>query len=314
MLVRLLARASGTGRRVSSGGAKIIFSDTNTHCRGEENYRRSGVTDAMRIPKDAYYAHQVMWDGWVDTEKPRTYLIGHWNYEPSVTKPVYVVSNADKVQLFLNGKSLGWGKQEYRFLYTFENVAYEAGVLEAISYDETGNECSRARLETAGEPEALRLKLIQSPQGFKADGADMVLVEVEVVDKAGRRCPLANDAIQFNLEGPAEWRGGIAQGPDNYILSSTLPVECGVNRALIRSTTQAGNIHLTASAKGLKPAELSFTSTPVESQNGLSTYLPGELLQGSLLRGETPCTPSLGNKNRCAHSFGPSRSQPGKRS
>ena len=283
----------GTGRRVSSGGAKIIFSDTNTHCRGEENYRRSGVTDAMRIPKDAYYAHQVMWDGWVDTEKPRTYLIGHWNYEPSVTKPVYVVSNADKVQLFLNGKSLGWGKQEYRFLYTFENVAYEAGVLEAISYDETGNECSRARLETAGEPEALRLKLIQSPQGFKADGADMVLVEVEVVDKAGRRCPLANDAIQFNLEGPAEWRGGIAQGPDNYILSSTLPVECGVNRALIRSVTQAGNIHLTASAKGLKPAELSFTSTTVESQNGLSTYLPGELLQGSLLRGEPPCTPSF---------------------
>lgn len=283
----------GTGRRVSSGGAKIIFSDTNTHCRGEENYRRSGVTDAMRIPKDAYYAHQVMWDGWVDTEKPRTYLIGHWNYEPSVTKPVYVVSNADKVQLFLNGKSLGWGKQEYRFLYTFENVAYEAGVLEAISYDETGNECSRARLETAGEPEALRLKLIQSPQGFKADGADMVLVEVEVIDKAGRRCPLANDAIQFNLEGPAEWRGGIAQGPDNYILSSTLPVECGVNRALIRSTTQAGNIRLTASAKGLKPAELSFASAPIESQNGLSTYLPGELLQGSLLRGETPCTPSF---------------------
>lgn len=283
----------GTGRRVSSGGAKIIFSDTNTHCRGEENYRRSGVTDAMRIPKDAYYAHQVMWDGWVDTEKPRTYLIGHWNYEPSVTKPVYVVSNADKVQLFLNGKSLGWGKQEYRFLYTFENVAYEAGVLEAISYDETGNECSRARLETTGEPEALRLKLIQSPQGFKADGADMVLVEVEVIDKAGRRCPLANDAIQFNLEGPAEWRGGIAQGPDNYILSSTLPVECGVNRALIRSTTQAGNIRLTASAKGLKPAELSFASAPIESQNGLSTYLPGELLQGSLLRGETPCTPSF---------------------
>ena len=247
----------------------------------------------MRIPKDAYYAHQVMWDGWVDIEKPRTYLIGHWNYAPSVTKPVYVVSNADKVQLFLNGKSLGWGKQEYRFLYTFENVAYEAGVLEAISYDETGNECSRARLETAGEPEALRLKLIQSTQGFKADGADMVLVEVEVVDKAGRRCPLANDAIQFNLEGPAEWRGGIAQGPDNYILSSTLPVECGVNRALIRSTTQAGNIRLTASAKGLKPAELFFTSAPVESQNGLSTYLPGELLQGSLLRGETPCTPSF---------------------
>ena len=55
----------GTGKRVNSGGAKIVFSDTNTHWRGEVNYRTSGVTDAMRIPKDAFYAHKVMWDGWV---------------------------------------------------------------------------------------------------------------------------------------------------------------------------------------------------------------------------------------------------------
>ena len=47
----------GTGTRVSSGGVKIVFSDTNTHHRGEENYRRSGVTDAMRIPKDGFFAH-----------------------------------------------------------------------------------------------------------------------------------------------------------------------------------------------------------------------------------------------------------------
>ena len=54
----------GTGTRVSSGGVKIVFSDTNTHHRGESNFRMSGVTDAMRIPKDAFYAHQVMWNGW----------------------------------------------------------------------------------------------------------------------------------------------------------------------------------------------------------------------------------------------------------
>ena len=58
----------GTGRRVSSGGAKIIFSDTQTHRRGEENYRRSGVVDPLRIPKDGFFAHKVMWDGWVNTE------------------------------------------------------------------------------------------------------------------------------------------------------------------------------------------------------------------------------------------------------
>ena len=94
----------GTGTRVSSGGVKIVFSDTNTHHRGEENYRRSGVTDAMRIPKDGFYAHQVMWHGWVDTDSFQTYIIGHWNYQQGVKKPVYVVSNAPNVELFLNGR------------------------------------------------------------------------------------------------------------------------------------------------------------------------------------------------------------------
>ena len=86
----------GTGDRVNSGGVKIIFSDTNTHYRGVENYRRSGVTDAMRIPKDPFYAHQVMWDGWVDIENPRIHIVGHWNYKEDVVKPVYVVSSARK--------------------------------------------------------------------------------------------------------------------------------------------------------------------------------------------------------------------------
>src|SRR5690606_16585071 len=58
----------GTGNRVSSGGLNIIFSDSNTHFRGKENYRRSGEVDAMRIPKDAFYAHQVMWNGWVEPD------------------------------------------------------------------------------------------------------------------------------------------------------------------------------------------------------------------------------------------------------
>ena len=90
----------------------------------------------------------------------------------------------------------------------------------------------------AGKPEQIQLSFIQSPEGWKADGADMVLFQVEVMDKDGKSsCPLANDLIHFEVEGPAEWRGGIAQGENNYILSKDLPVECGINRALIRSLT-----------------------------------------------------------------------------
>ena len=282
----------GTGNRVSSGGTKIIFSDTNTHYRGAENYRRSGVTDAMRIEKDAFYAHQVMWDGWVDTEKDQTYIIGHWNYPDNTVKPVQVVSTGEEVELFLNGNSLGKGKRQYNFLFTFDNVAFKPGKLEAVSYNKAGKEISRYAVNTAGEPASLKLTAIQNPEGFHADGADMTLIQVEVVDKDGQRCPLDNRTIQFTLKGQAEWRGGIAQGKNNHILDTNLPVECGINRALIRSTTAAGKVTLTAQAKGLLSASLTLETVPVKVTGGLSTYLPQATLKGRLYRGETPSTPS----------------------
>ena len=282
----------GTGNRVSSGGTKIIFSDTNTHYRGAENYRRSGVTDAMRIEKDAFYAHQVMWDGWVDTEKYQTYIIGHWNYPDNTVKPVQVVSTGEEVELFLNGNSLGKGKRQYNFLFTFDNVTFKPGKLEAVSYNKAGKEISRYAVNTAGEPASLKLTAIQNPEGFHADGADMALIQVEVVDKVGKRCPLDNRTVQFTLNGHAEWRGGIAQGENNHILDTNLPVECGINRALIRSTTAAGKVTLTAQAKGLPSASLTLETVPVKVTGGLSTYLPQATLKGRLDRGETPATPS----------------------
>ncbi len=307
----------GTGTRVSSGGVKIIFSDTNTHHRGESNYRMSGVTDPMRIPKDAYYAHQVMWNSWVDIEHQQTYIIGHWNYKEGTIKPLYVVSTAEEVELFLNGRSLGKGKQSYRFLHTFDNVTFEAGTLEA-----KGSDGSFYKLETAGDPYQLKLTAIENPEGTKADGADMTLFEVEVLDKQGRRCPLDDRMIHFNLWGEGQWIGGIGtknnqemQRPDNnrpqglldaaatknvsgnYVGSISLPVECGVNRVLVRSTTQAGEIQLSAFAEGVKPAYISVNSEAVETEN----YLPQFTLKGRLDRGETPATPSYSDK---AHGIG----------
>ena len=304
----------GTGMRVSSGGVKIVFSDTNTHHRGESNYRTSGVTDAMRIPKDAYYAHQVMWNGWVEPEEPQTYIIGHWNYQSGTVKPVYVVSTGDEVELFLNGRSLGKGHQDYRYLFTFDNVAYESGILEAVASDG-----SRYQLETAGEPSQLKLTAIQNPEGTKADGADMILYQVEVLDKQGRRCPLDDRMIHFELWGEAQWIGGIgtrdnkamqrpddnrAEGlldaaatkniSDNYVGSMSLPVDCGVNRVLVRTTTNAGEIHLAASAEGLKPAYITLRSEMVDA----ARYQPALTLQGRLDRGETPSVPSYTEKAR----------------
>ncbi|MEI7504510.1 MAG: DUF4982 domain-containing protein, partial [Paludibacter sp.] len=294
---------AGTGKRVSSGGLNIVFSDTNTHCRGEENYRRSGEVDAMRIAKDAFFAHQVMWDGWVDNENPRTYIIGHWNYAPGTVKDIFVVSPSDKVELFLNGKSLGLGVNSNNFLHTYKNITFEAGELKAVSYDAPipiaigtpkGDlrEISSDYKKTTGQAVALKLSIIKSAGAIKADGADMVLVQVEAVDAKGQRCPNVHPMVNFDISGPADWRGGIAQGPDNYILSKSLPAECGVNRVLIRTTTQAGKVIISATSKGLTTTNIMFETVPVKVENGLNLDLPNENLPSNLKRGETPTTPS----------------------
>jgi hypothetical protein len=109
---------------------------------------------------------------------------------------------------------------------------------------------------------------------LRADGADLALVDVEVVDARGRRCPTALNMIDFSLSGPAEWRGGIAQGPDNYILAKSLPVECGVNRVMLRSTLNSGKIVLSAAANGLQSARVEVPSRPFKQSNGLSLEMP----------------------------------------
>jgi len=253
----------GTGKRVSSGGVKIIFSDTNTHCRGESNYRTSGLTDAMRLPKDSYWTHLAMWDGWVTPQRSHTYIMGHWNYPEGTVKPVYVVSDADRVTLSVNGKTYVESSVQYHFLHVFDSVRFENGAIEAVSYGQNGTELSRCRKETVGEPVQLRMESLTSPQGFVADGADMALLTFEVVDAQGRRCPLDNRSVRFTLEGPAEWIGGIGKGEGNCVGSKELPVECGVNRALVRSTTQTGAIRVVAEAQGL-PAAVCTLQTVAE--------------------------------------------------
>ncbi len=303
----------GTATRVNAGGVKIIFSDTQTHCRGAENYRRSGVTDAMRIPKDAYFAHQVMWDGWVDDIAPRTYLCGHWNYkEGEIIPRLYVVSNAPSVRLLINGKETGIEpRRMYNYLFEFRNVPYQPGSITAEGTYADGSTTTDA-ISTAGEPAALRLKSYSGPTGWRADGADVVLVEFEVVDAEGVRCPLDDRRVTFSLDGPAEWRGGIANphagdadfeanrddifrgvGNPNMVLERTLPVECGVNRVMLRSTTTPGTIRLRAEADGLTGDELVLTTNAFPTTNGLTSTLPSTGLPCYLGKGPTPTTPSF---------------------
>ena len=317
----------GTGKRVNSGGAKIIFSDSNTHARGEKNYRTSGDVDAMRIAKDSWFVHQAIWDGWVDTEQEHTYIVGHWTYEKGVVKPVYVASTADEVELSLNGKSLGKGERSNTFLFTFKDVKWEPGKLEAIGKT-NGRETSRYAIETVGKPVALKMHWVEAPEQFRADGSDIRIAEIEAVDKNGRRHPLAHDMVTFEVKGNAEYLGGVsgvvseeekalnaaakpategeitAEGghskDTNGVLSKELMLEAGVIRVMVRSTTQAGDITLTAKTKAYKPASLTATTVAVPVKDGFYVDASGKAIEAAwqnelpceLSRGETPATPS----------------------
>ncbi len=293
----------GSGKRVNSGGAKIIFSDSNTHARGEKNYRTSGDVDAMRIPKDSYFCHKVMWNGWVDNEQHGTHIIGHWNYDVNVEKPVYVCSTGDEVELFLNGQSLGKGKRSDTFLFTWDKVRFAPGTLRAVSRKD-GKDVSSHQLKTAGAPAALRMTWVGSNgNAFRADGADMRIAEVEAVDKDGNRCPLAASKLHFSVEGQATYLGGISgvvkeeerllnetmtkahdegreitltgasareghSTDDNAILSPDLQLEAGVCRVMVRSTTTAGDITLKVESPDLPAAALTTKSQPCRVKNG----------------------------------------------
>ncbi len=295
----------GMGRRVSSGGVKIIFSDTNTHGRSEMNYRTSGVVDAMRIEKDAFFANQVMWDSWVDVQHSASHIIGHWNYQSGTVKDVYVVSTSPVVELYVNGSLVGRSDSvQNSFIHTFRNVKWESGEVRAVSYSADGRTVeSTASHVTAGKPHHIRLTLMQNPDGgMRADGSDVALVQVEIVDKDGRRCPLDNRMIHWTLEGEGEWRGGLGKSPDgdNYALATSLPVEAGVSRVLVRSTTQAGAVRLTARAIDMDDATVEWTShaDAERMDDGLSAYISSEHLRPVLDRGETPSTPSYTDKKR----------------
>jgi hypothetical protein len=131
------------------------------------------------------------------------------------------------------------------------------------------------------------------------------LIQVEVVDKDGRRCPLDNSMIDFDLQGKAQWLGGMAKGEDeNYVGKKTLPVECGVNRVLIRSTTKAGKIKLTATVNfnrhdnPRQTTSIELSTLPFKTQNGLSEYISANYLPSNMERGETPKTPSYTEKRK----------------
>jgi beta-galactosidase len=268
-----------------SGYCSIYFTDEDADGRQDssEVARVSGKLDAMRLPKEIYFAHRV-----IQSEQPDLHILGHWTYPVAPTegpdagkgatvKTIYVIANTESVELFVNGKSAGVNsKPDSGWIFAFPNITFAPGTLKAIG-NNAGKVAAQQVLTTAGAPAAIRLSPIVGPTGFQADGEDIALVDVEVIDAKGERCPTDDARVDFTCDGPGIWRGGYNSGKTDSTNNLYLNTELGINRVAVRSTRTAGTITVTAKRDGLKSAQLQLTTKPVVVTNGIATFMAAKL-------------------------------------
>lgn len=253
-----------------TGGANWIFSDGPHGGRNPtENTRASGEVDAVRLRKEAFYALKAMW-----RPEPQVHIVGHWNYDEGTEKDIYVMSNCSSVKLYRNGELIGTNNTpENAYVFKFPAVAWKEGEIKAEAFIDEKLRTSQKK-ETAGKPAKLRLTPITGPNGWRADGSDVVLIDFEVVDSKGRRCPLDQSRVTFKVKGPAVWRGGYNSGAPNTTNNLFLETECGINRVSIRSLLTPGTVTVSASREGLEDVSIQLTSHDVRILDGLTTEMP----------------------------------------
>jgi beta-galactosidase len=152
-----------------------------------------GVMDMCGFPKNIYYYYQSWW-----TDEDVLHISPDWNRKGKENKliPVWVNTNADSVELFLNGRSLGQ-KMMPRNRHLEWEVPYETGTLEAVAFKK-GRKI-RAKVETTGEP----YEVVVTPYKttLTADGKDATVINISVVDRQGREVPDASGLIHFTVNG-----------------------------------------------------------------------------------------------------------------
>jgi beta-galactosidase len=252
-----------------SGYASIYFSDSDADGRQDssEVARVSGKVDAVRLPKQIYFATRVM-----QNDRQDLHILGHWSYpvEKKVVKTVYVISNVESVELFVNGKSVGVNKKrEDGYVFAFPKVEFVPGTLKAVGSIQ-GQAVVQYALSTAGPAAAIKLTPIVGPGGLQADGADVALIDVEVVDAQGMRVPTDDARVDFTCAGPGVWRGGYNSGKVDSTNNLWLNTELGINRVAVRAGLAAGTIVVSAKREGLKGAEVRIDAKSVEVKGGLS--------------------------------------------
>jgi beta-galactosidase len=208
-----------------------------------------GIMDMCGFPKNIYYYYQSWW-----TDKEVLHISPHWNWKGKEGQPidVWVNSNADNVELFLNGKSLG-KKDMPRNGHLQWAVNYEPGSLEAVAYKK-GKKLT-AKVETTNPPAEIVVTPYKTT--ILADGKDATVINISVVDRQGREVPDANNLIRFSIKGDAKIIGVGNGDPSSHEQDRYFDTAAGRHlfngkcQVILLAGKRSSNIHFDAKSDGL---------------------------------------------------------------
>jgi beta-galactosidase len=221
-----------------------------------------GICDLAGLPKDRYYLYRSRWN----TTDETLHILPHWNWkgrEGEIT-PVFVYTNYESAELFVNGKSQGIRKKnnesnQNRYRLMWMNVQYEPGVLKVVAFDNQGNPVAEKEVHTTGSPHHLRLSADRDT--LAANGKDFAFITVSVVDKDGNLCPDAACQLNFNVNGEGRFRA-VCNGDATSLEMFHLPTMKTFNGkmvVIVQTSEKAGKIDVEVSGKGLKKAGIILT-------------------------------------------------------
>ncbi|MGZ3879981.1 MAG: DUF4982 domain-containing protein, partial [Flavisolibacter sp.] len=212
-----------------------------------------GIVDLAGFPKDVYYMYQSEW-----TTRPVLHIFPHWNWKTGDSVDVWAYyNNADEVELFLNGKSLGKKRKQGDSLHVWWRVNFVPGTLKAVSR-KNGKIVLIKETKTAGAPS--KIQLVADRKVVKANGEDLSFVTVRITDSEGNLVPNADNLVRFQIKGEGE-----IAGVDNGLQTSLEPFKASYRKAfngmclvIIKTTQKRGSIQLTAHSEGLQGSSINI--------------------------------------------------------
>ncbi|WBL25755.1 glycoside hydrolase family 2 TIM barrel-domain containing protein [Zunongwangia sp. HGR-M22] len=215
-----------------------------------------GIVDIVGIPKDRYYLYKSYWK----PDEKTIHILPHWNWKGKEGEnvPVFVYTNGDCAELFINGKSQG--KQckspasqnsTERFRLMWKDVVYEPGEVKVVAYKQ-GEKLGEKILKTTSE--ATKIKLSADRKTIKANGMDLSYILVEAFDKDGNLDPLAKERLEIEVSGAGELAGAGNGDPQSFEPLQDDKVDLFYGKAMIilKSGMEAGTIKLKVSSENLK--------------------------------------------------------------